>query len=85
MDQILRVLHEQSQSSWADNWDWVSYFNWTGTAGSLSPPVPNDGNGEPKNGNGLVASSHRPSDDLCVFSKSFTALTKPTELTDNFP
>lgn len=69
MDQILRVLHEQSQSTWSQDWELVSYYNWTGTSGSLSPPVPNGGNGEPKKANGLVASSHRPSDDLCVFSE----------------
>ncbi|POR33719.1 Uncharacterized protein TPAR_06091 [Tolypocladium paradoxum] len=68
MNQILKVLHDQSQSSWASHWEFVSYYNWTGTSGSLSPPVPNEGNGEPKLANGLVASSHRPSDDLCVFN-----------------
>ncbi|PNY26290.1 Uncharacterized protein TCAP_03782 [Tolypocladium capitatum] len=66
MKQILRVLHEQSQSSWIDG-EFVSYYNWTGTLGSPSPPVPNKGNGEPTKANGLVASHHRPSDDLCVF------------------
>ncbi|GAB0146961.1 hypothetical protein EsHS_00007345 [Epichloe bromicola] len=68
MNKILQTIVEQSQSSWSKDWEFVSYFNWTGTPGSLSPPVPNGGNGEPKLGNGLVASSHRPSDDLCVFS-----------------
>ncbi|KAH6608291.1 hypothetical protein Trco_004604 [Trichoderma cornu-damae] len=66
--QIVRVLYEQSQSSWSSDFEWVSYYNWTGTAGALSPMVPNGGNGEPKQANGLVASSHRPSDDLCVFN-----------------
>lgn len=68
MKQILRVIDEQSQSTWADDWTYVSYYNWTGQAGSLSPPVPNGGNGEPKLANGLVACSHRPSDDLSVFN-----------------
>ncbi|PNP46590.1 hypothetical protein TGAMA5MH_02048 [Trichoderma gamsii] len=68
MSQIVRVLYEQSQSSWSSDFEWVSYYNWTGTAGALSPMVPNSGNGEPKQANGLVASSHRPSDDLCVFN-----------------
>ncbi|OAA47904.1 DUF1237 domain protein [Metarhizium rileyi] len=68
MSKILQTVEEQSQSSWSNDWEFVSYFNWTGTAGSLSPPVPNGGNGEPKLANGLVASSHRPSDDLCVFN-----------------
>ncbi|KAK2594317.1 hypothetical protein QQS21_007962 [Conoideocrella luteorostrata] len=68
MNTILRTINEQSQSSWSNDWEFVSYYNWTGTAGSLSPPVPNGGNGEPKLGNGLVGCSHRPSDDLCVFN-----------------
>ncbi|KJZ75198.1 hypothetical protein HIM_05392 [Hirsutella minnesotensis 3608] len=68
LGQILRVLYEQSQSSWGEDNSFVSYYNWTGTAGSLEPFVPNGGNGEPKQANGLVASSHRPSDDLCVFN-----------------
>lgn len=76
MDQILKVLYEQSQSSWASDWEFVSYYNWTGTTGSLAAPVPNSGNGEPKLANGLVASSFRPSDDICVFSelKTLTAI-----------
>ncbi|UNI24934.1 hypothetical protein JDV02_010650 [Purpureocillium takamizusanense] len=68
MDKITTVLHDQSQSSWSDDFDFVSYFNWTGLTGSLSPPVPNGGNGEPKQANGLVSCSHRPSDDICVFN-----------------
>ncbi|KND87751.1 hypothetical protein TOPH_07591 [Tolypocladium ophioglossoides CBS 100239] len=68
MNQILKVIQEQSQSSWSNDWEFVSYYNWTGTVGSLSPPVPNGGNGEPKLANGLVASSHRPSDDVCIFN-----------------
>jgi hypothetical protein len=69
MDQIITVLDQQSQSSFDDDYNFQSYFNWTGTEGSLSPPVPNGGNGEPKKANGLVACTHRPSDDLCVFSE----------------
>lgn len=71
MNQILKTIKDQSQSSWSsdDSWEFVSYYNWTGDTGSLSPPVPNGGNGEPKLANGLVGSSHRPSDDLCVFSQ----------------
>ncbi|KAG6010039.1 hypothetical protein E4U21_000481 [Claviceps maximensis] len=68
MNKILQTIEEQSQSSWSNDWDFVSYYNWTGTPGSLSGPVPNSGNGEPKLANGLVASSHRPSDDVCVFN-----------------
>ncbi|ORY66623.1 Six-hairpin glycosidase-like protein [Pseudomassariella vexata] len=65
---VMTLIHDQSQSSWGPDWDFVSYYNWTGTAGSLSSPVKNGGNGEPKLANGLVASSHRPSDDICVFN-----------------
>ncbi|KAG5933605.1 hypothetical protein E4U53_000935, partial [Claviceps sorghi] len=68
MVKILQTIEEQSQSTWSNDWEFVSYYNWTGTTGSLSPPVPNSGNGEPKLANGLVASSHRPSDDICVFN-----------------
>lgn len=67
MSAILHTLDEQSQGTWTADWQFVSHYNWTGTAGSLSPPVPNSGNGEPRAANGLVASSHRPSDDLVVF------------------
>jgi len=70
MDQIITVLKHQSLSTFDDDWNYVSHFNWTGTEGSLSPPVPNGGNGEPRKGNGLVSCTHRPSDDLCVFSES---------------
>lgn len=70
MNAIMTTIHDQSQSTWTDDWQFVSYYNWTGTPGALSPAVPNSGNGEPKMANGLVGSSHRPSDDLCVFSES---------------
>uniref|UniRef100_A0A0D2YD71 Meiotically up-regulated gene 157 protein n=1 Tax=Fusarium oxysporum (strain Fo5176) TaxID=660025 RepID=A0A0D2YD71_FUSOF len=68
MKQVLRVINEQSQGTWAKDWSYVSYYSWTGLSGSLSPGVPNSGSGEPKLANGLVASSHRPSDDLCIFN-----------------
>lgn len=68
MKQILTVIENESQSSWANDWEFVSHYNWTGIAGSLSGPVKNGGNGDLKKANGLVGSSHRPSDDLCVFS-----------------
>lgn len=69
MQAILDVLRNESQGSWSEDWQYISYYNWTGTAGSLSPPVTNSGNGEPRLANGLVGSSHRPSDDLCIFSR----------------
>ncbi|KAL6306634.1 Six-hairpin glycosidase-like protein [Sparassis latifolia] len=68
ISQILRVIYEQSQATFDDNFDLVSYYNWTGTAGSLSPAVNNGGNGEPKACTGLVGTSHRPSDDLSTFA-----------------
>jgi meiotically up-regulated gene 157 (Mug157) protein len=70
MSQIVTVLKDQSYGSWSSDWEYISYFNWTGLPGSLSGPVTNGGNGEPRKANGLVGSHHRPSDDICVFSKS---------------
>lgn len=69
MDQILKVIGQESRGSWTEDFQFISYYNWTGFAGSLSPPVKNGGNGDLKKANGLVSSHHRPSDDLCVFSK----------------
>ncbi|KAK7946306.1 uncharacterized protein PG986_010627 [Apiospora aurea] len=54
MNSIMTTIHDQSQSTWTDDWQYVSYYNWTGTAGALSPQVPNGGNGEPKMANGLL-------------------------------
>ena len=79
----MTVIHDESQSSWASDWEFISYYNWTGTPGSLSGPVTNGGNGEPKLANGLVGSSHRPSDDLCVFSAPAPAPFSPHLRTHN--
>ncbi|KAF9535083.1 Six-hairpin glycosidase-like protein [Crepidotus variabilis] len=68
IDQIFRVIHEQSQSTFDDNFNYVSYYNWTGGNRALSPMVPNHGNGEPKAYTGMVGTHHRPSDDLSVFA-----------------
>lgn len=68
IDQIFRVIWEQSQSSFDDDFNFVSYYNWTGGNGALSPAVNNDGNGEPKAYNGLVGTHHRPSDDLSTYA-----------------
>ncbi|RXW23362.1 hypothetical protein EST38_g2481 [Candolleomyces aberdarensis] len=68
VDQIFRVIREQSQPSFDENFNFISYFNWTGSRGSLSPRVNNRGNNEPKAYTGLVGTSHRPSDDLTVFA-----------------
>jgi len=74
VDQIFRVINEQSQSTFDENFNFVSYYNWTGGNGALSPMVPNHGNGEPKAYTGLVGTHHRPSDDLSVFGKLFFLL-----------
>jgi len=65
--QIFRVIHEQSLPTFDENSNFISYYNWTGTGTSLSPPVNNHGNGEPKAYTGLVSTHHRPSDDLSIF------------------
>ena len=70
IDQIFRVIYEQSQSTFDDDWNVVSFYNWTGGNGALSPAVNNEGNGEPKLYNGLVGTHHRPSDDLSTFGAS---------------
>ena len=69
VDAIFRVMWEQSQATFDENFNFVSYYNWTGTAGALSPRVPNRGNGEPKAYTGLVGTHHRPSDDLSTFGE----------------
>jgi meiotically up-regulated gene 157 (Mug157) protein len=66
--QVFRVIDEQSQASFDDDFNFVSFYNWTGSAGALSPRVPNGGNGEPKAYTGLVGTHHRPSDDLSTFA-----------------
>ncbi|KAI0049554.1 glycoside hydrolase family 125 protein [Auriscalpium vulgare] len=68
IDQIFRVISEQSQGSFDQNFNFVSYYSWTGGNGALSPAVNNNGNGEPKAYTGLVGTHHRPSDDLSVFA-----------------
>ncbi|TFK43339.1 Six-hairpin glycosidase-like protein [Crucibulum laeve] len=68
IDQIFRVINEQSQATFDENFNFVSFYNWTGGNGALSPMVPNAGNGEPKAYTGLVGTHHRPSDDLSVFA-----------------
>ena len=67
IDQIFTVMEEQSQSTFDEDLNFVSYYNWTGTAGSRSPPVNNHGNGEPKAYTGLVGTHHRPNDILSTY------------------
>lgn len=68
IDQIFRVINEQSQPTFDENFNFISFYNWTGGNGALSPMVNNMGNGEPKGYTGLVGTHHRPSDDLSVFA-----------------
>lgn len=70
ISQIFRVIEEQSQASWDEDFNFISYYNWTGGNGALSPAVNNAGNGEPKGYTGLVGTHHRPSDDLSTFGAS---------------
>ncbi|KAH7903691.1 Six-hairpin glycosidase-like protein [Hygrophoropsis aurantiaca] len=68
IDQIFRVINEQSQASFDADFNFISYYNWTGTPGAYSGAVDNAGNGEPKGYTGMVGTHHRPSDDLSVFA-----------------
>lgn len=69
INQIFRVINEQSQPTFDENFNFISFFNWTGGGGSLSPSISNFGNGEPKAYTGLVGTHHRPSDDESTFGK----------------
>ncbi|KAJ7436822.1 Six-hairpin glycosidase-like protein [Mycena latifolia] len=68
IDQIFRVIDEQSQATFDVDFNYISYYNWTGGSGSLQPPVNNKGYGEPKAYTGMVGTHHRPSDDLSMFA-----------------
>ncbi|KAI0786378.1 Six-hairpin glycosidase-like protein [Abortiporus biennis] len=68
ISQIFRVIKEQSQPTFDEDFNLISFYNWTGGNGALSPAVVNGGNGEPKAFTGLVGTHHRPSDDLSVFA-----------------
>jgi len=76
INQIFRVINEQSQGTFDDDFNLISFYNWTGGNGALSPPIGNGGNGEPKAYTGMVGSHHRPSDDFSMFgvSSSFVSL-----------
>lgn len=69
IDQIFRVINEQSQPTFDEDFNFISFYNWTGGNGALSPMVDNRGNGEPKAFTGMVGTHHRPSDDLSVFGE----------------
>ncbi|KAJ8523499.1 hypothetical protein ONZ45_g18 [Pleurotus djamor] len=68
IDQIFRVINEQSQPTFDRDFNFISFYNWTGGGGALSPQVNNRGNGEPKGFTGMVGTHHRPSDDLSTFA-----------------
>ena len=70
ISQIFRVIDEQSQATFDENFNRVVFYSWTGGNGALSPAVPNAGIGEPKAFTGLVGTHHRPSDDLSTFGTS---------------
>jgi meiotically up-regulated gene 157 (Mug157) protein len=79
----MRVINEQSQSSFDDNYNWISYYNWTGTPGkSFSPRVPNGGNNEPKKYTGMVGTHHRPSDDLSIYRELWFIRSVPISHSD---
>ena len=80
ISQIFRVIEEQSQPTFDENFDFISYYNWTGGNGALSPAVPNAGNGEPKAYTGLVGTHHRPSDDLSTFGMSHSVFVVSTDV-----
>lgn len=71
INQIFRVINEQSQATFDADFNFISYYNWTGGNRALSPMVDNHGTGEPKAYTGLVGTHHRPSDDLSIFGKYF--------------
>jgi meiotically up-regulated gene 157 (Mug157) protein len=68
--QIFRVMEEQSQATFDEDFKLISYYSWTGGNGALLPKVNNDGNGEPKAHTGMIGTHHRPSDDLSAFGES---------------
>lgn len=78
INQIFRVIDEQSQPTFDEDFNIISYYNWTGGNGALSPAVPNGGNGEPKGYTGMVGTHHRPSDDISVFGEKRPATCRPT-------
>ena len=69
VETILTTLDHNSFSSFDDDYNFISYHNWTGLPGGLSGPVTNGGNGEPNKANGLIKCLFRPSDDRCVLSE----------------
>jgi meiotically up-regulated gene 157 (Mug157) protein len=66
VDQIMQVIEDQSKPSFDKDFNFFSAYNWTGLPGALSGPVVNGGNNAPKAYTGLVATHHRPSDDLSL-------------------
>ncbi|KAF7344688.1 hypothetical protein MVEN_01629100 [Mycena venus] len=78
IDQIFRVVNEQSQSNFDADFNWVSFYNWTGEPWIVEPTRQQcwRGGAEGVYGNpndernivGMVGTHHRPSDDLSTFA-----------------
>ncbi|KZW03916.1 hypothetical protein EXIGLDRAFT_715946 [Exidia glandulosa HHB12029] len=66
--QIFKVIEEQSQPTFDEDFNLLSYYSWSGGNGALSPMVNNHGNNEPNAYTGMVKTHHRPSDDLATFA-----------------
>ncbi|KAF8906780.1 fungal and bacterial [Gymnopilus junonius] len=61
-------INEAFQASFDENYNFISYYRYTGSGDSGVPFVNNNGTGEPKAYTGMVGTHHRPSDDLSVFA-----------------
>ncbi|KAF5386719.1 hypothetical protein D9615_002121 [Tricholomella constricta] len=65
--QVFCITNEQSQPTFDEDFNFISYYNWTGSHSALFPQVNNRENNEPKAYTGLVGTNHRPLDDLSIF------------------
>ncbi|EJD53887.1 hypothetical protein AURDEDRAFT_110595 [Auricularia subglabra TFB-10046 SS5] len=65
---IFKVIEEQSQPTFDEDFNLLSYYSWSGGNGALAPFVNNRGNNEPNAYTGMVKTHHRPSDDLSTFA-----------------
>lgn len=85
MDAIIQLIEDQSRPSFDEDYNFYSSYNWTGLDGALSGPVTNGGNGAPRAYTGLVATHHRPSDDLSILRTSLPISNRPTSPPDPPP
>lgn len=65
--QVFRVIEEQAQPMFDQDFNLLNHYSWSGGNGALSPQVNNNGIGEPYAYTGMVKTHHRPSDDLSSF------------------